>query len=65
MFLQTDRKKIIKYHPDKNQGKQVGDATACINKAYDILRDPDSRRAYDSVDPEFDDDVPTVCNKSK
>jgi len=59
------RKKIIKYHPDKNQGKQVGDATACINKAYDILRDPDNRRAYDSVDPEFDDDVPTVCNKSK
>jgi len=59
------RKNIIKYHPDKNQGKQVGDATACINRAYDILRDPESRKAYDSVDPKFDDSVPLVNTKSK
>jgi len=59
------RKNIIKYHPDKNRGKQVGDATACINKAYDQLRDPESRKAYDSVDPKFDDSVPVVNTKSK
>ena len=33
--------------------------------AYDILSDPKCRRAYDSADPTFSDDVPTVCELSK
>ena len=37
----------------------------CITIAYEILGVPTKRRAYDSVDPTFDDTVPTVCQESK
>ena len=33
--------------------------------AYEILGNPPKRRSYDSVDPEFDDDVPPVNQFSK
>ena len=33
--------------------------------AYDILIDSKKRRAYDSVDPTFDDVVPSICTASK
>ena len=33
--------------------------------AYDILYDPKKRRAYDSVDPKFDDIVPTQSSANK
>lgn len=33
--------------------------------AYEILGDPKKRRAYDSVDPTFNDDIPIVSSNSK
>ena len=33
--------------------------------ANDILSDPKRRRAYDSVDPTFDDSVPSVSSNSR
>lgn len=42
------RRLAIKYHPDKNQG--CGDSEAkfkAVNEAYDCLKDPQKRAAYD------------------
>lgn len=33
--------------------------------ANDILWNPKKRRSYDSVDPTFDDVVPSVCSASR
>ncbi|XP_055346992.1 dnaJ homolog subfamily C member 2-like [Paramacrobiotus metropolitanus] len=58
---------ILKHHPDKRRqkGEAVQDETkdyfACINKANDILGDPEKRRAFDSIDAvvaAVADDVP-------
>ena len=35
------------------------------NAANDILSDPKRRRAYDSVDPTFDEDIPGVSTNSR
>ncbi|GIX92918.1 dnaJ homolog subfamily C member 2 [Caerostris darwini] len=65
------RKKVLVHHPDKrrNAGENVKDLDrdyfTCITKAYEILGNPTKRQSYDSVDPEFDDDVPPVNNHSK
>ena len=38
----------------------------CVcDSAYDILWSVKKRRAYDSVDPTFDDTIPTVCTASR
>jgi len=31
--------------------------------AYEIVTDPVKRRQFDSVDPEFDESIPTKCSK--
>lgn len=60
------RKKILVHHPDKRSVTDVeGDYFACITRAYDILGDPIKRRSYDSVDPTFNDDIPSVNAASK
>lgn len=41
------------------------DYFTCITIANDILSNPTRRRAYDSVDPQFDDAVPSVNNTSR
>lgn len=57
------RLRVLRHHPDKRQaaGETInpeGDYFACIVKAYEILSNPLKRRAYDSVDPLFDDYTP-------
>jgi len=57
------RFKVLKHHPDKRKsaGETIrldDDYFSCITKAYEILGNPIKRRGFDSVDPEFDDDVP-------
>jgi len=65
------RKKVLHHHPDKRKARGLpvkdgdDDYFSCITKAYDILGIPAKRRAYDSVDPEFDDEVPPNCSESK
>ena len=43
------------------------DYFACIVKAYEILGNPPKKRAYDSVDPKFDDYIPpkNIMNPSE
>ena len=61
---------VLRHHPDKRKsaGEEIredDDYFTNITKAYETLGVPAKRRAYDSVDSEFDDDVPNVNNQSK
>lgn len=38
-----------KYHPDKNKDSDSEDMFIAINKAYDLLMDPERRRLYDKT----------------
>lgn len=58
------RKMVLKHHPDKRKalGEEVrpdDDYFTCITMAYETLGNFYKRRAYDSVDPEFDNNLPT------
>ncbi|RZF41932.1 hypothetical protein LSTR_LSTR017197, partial [Laodelphax striatellus] len=58
------RRKVLRHHPDKRkaQGEEVredDDYFTCITKAWETLGDKLKRRSYDSVDPHFDDNVPS------
>ncbi|KAM7356477.1 dnaJ homolog subfamily C member 2 [Cochliomyia hominivorax] len=58
------RKMVLQHHPDKRKAKGEDvktddDYFTCITKAYETLGTPKIRRAFDSVDPEFDDSLPT------
>ena len=63
---------MLKHHPDKKAG-QVGDSNddgffKCIQKAFDVLTNPERRRQFDSVDPHyelFESDVPTASQITK
>merc|ERR1739838_421095 len=62
------RYKVLKHHPDKRKAageeiKEDDDYFSCITKAFEILGNPVKRRAFDSCDPTFDDDVPEVLKK--
>jgi len=64
------RYKVLKHHPDKRRhaGEEIRDDDdyfTCITKAVEILGDPVKRKAFDSVDPLFDDDVPEALKKEK
>jgi DnaJ homolog subfamily C member 2 len=71
-LLDLDRKKVLKHHPDKKAGA-VGNSNddaffKCIQKANDVLTNPEKRRQFDSVDPYydlFDTDVPTAQQVTK
>ncbi|KAJ8007262.1 hypothetical protein DPEC_G00115720 [Dallia pectoralis] len=56
---------VLKHHPDKRKaaGEKIvegdNDYFTCITKAIEILSDPVKRRAFDSVDPTFNNSVPS------
>lgn len=61
--IKIDRQKVLRYHPDKGQaqeGELRNEAVfACIQKAYEQLGlSEDKRRAFDSIDPTFDESIP-------
>ncbi|VVC97906.1 dnaJ homolog subfamily C member 2 [Leptidea sinapis] len=61
------RQKVLKHHPDKRkaQGEEVrsdDDYFTCITKAYETLGTPKCRRSFDSVDPTFDDSLPSTAD---
>lgn len=43
------RKLLVKLHPDKNNSLSSSTTAACaeLNKAWNILKDPDSKKIYD------------------
>ncbi len=43
------RKKARKYHPDINKEKEAEDKFKKIGEAYEVLRDPEKRKRYDSL----------------
>ncbi|GJL51293.1 DnaJ domain-containing protein [Candidatus Nitrospira salsa] len=44
------RKLALRYHPDHNQGKPDAEIKIReINAAYEVLNDPESRKAYDRI----------------
>lgn len=47
MLKENYRKLLVKLHPDKSISSSTTDACAELNKAWDILKDPDSKRVYD------------------
>ena len=57
------RQKVLKHHPDKRRGqgediREDDDYFTCITRAFETLGTAVKRRAFDSVDPLFDDDIP-------
>ncbi|KAK2460740.1 hypothetical protein APHAL10511_007210 [Amanita phalloides] len=72
------RKKVLKHHPDKkvstvtqntytylgiHQNTNDDAFFKCIQKAYEVLTNPEKRRQFDSVDPallELEEDIPTA-----
>lgn len=64
------RFKVLKHHPDKRkaQGEEIrpdDDYYTCITKAWEILGNQRTRRSFDSVDPLFDDAIPSSNDYSK
>lgn len=64
------RKMVLKHHPDKRKalGEEIrtdDDYFTCITMAYETLGNLTRRRAYDSVDPEFDDSLPSGSDFKK
>lgn len=69
MTVSSDRKKVLKHHPDKKAGNSsvvnslylagVNQNTnddaffKCIQKAHEVLTNAEKRRQFDSVDPDF------------
>ena len=43
----------------------LSDSFLKLSTAYEVLGNKQKRRSFDSVDPEFDDDVPSVTQSSK
>eukprot|EP00794_Sanderia_malayensis_P006191 gene6191-6906_t len=67
------RKMVLRHHPDKkkhNKNKVVipglneHEYFTCITHAYETLSNPTTRRAYDSIDPMNDDEIPSATSKS-
>ena len=57
------RQKVLRHHPDKRRGqgediREDDDYFTCITRAFENLGMANKRRAFDSVDPLFDDDIP-------
>ncbi len=46
------RELALKYHPDRNSGKDAEEKFKKINEAYAVLSNEDKRRQYDSYGPE-------------
>lgn len=43
------RREVKLYHPDKNADPKAKDIYLKLNEAYQVLTDPDARKAYDNA----------------
>lgn len=59
-----DRRKVLRHHPDKkasgSSGTNDDNFFKCIQKAFETLLNPETRRQFDSVDPAIEDYVPNA-----
>lgn len=51
------RKLLVQLHPDKNISSSTTAACAQLNKAWNVLKDPDSKRTYDEQIEQSDIDT--------
>ncbi|KAI9098043.1 hypothetical protein DFS34DRAFT_714420 [Phlyctochytrium arcticum] len=56
------RRKVLKHHPDKNPDGSDS-FFKCIQKAWEVMSEPTKRKQWDSVDPKFDDSLPSAKAK--
>ena len=47
------RKLARKYHPDVAKGKDAGNRFREVAEAYEVLSDPEKRRRYDTLGPDW------------
>lgn len=64
------RKIVLRHHPDKRKGQgetidPEDDYFTCITRAYEYLGNPPKRRSFDSIDQNFNDDLPTQSEIDK
>lgn len=52
MIKKAFRKAARKYHPDINKGPDAEAEFKAVNEAYEVLKDPESRAAYDELGKE-------------
>src|SRR5216110_804383 len=52
------RKLARKYHPDVAKGKDAGERFREITEAYEVLSDPEKRRRYDTLGPDWQRHAP-------
>ena len=58
------RREVKLYHPDKNPDPAAGAIYLKINEAYQVLSDPDARKAYDNVPDSAADFIPCcMCGR--
>ena len=61
---------MLRHHPDKRKGggeiiNPDDDYFTCITRAYEFLGVPAKRRSFDSIDSQFNDDLPTQSEVEK
>lgn len=43
------KRKVVEWHPDRNKSKEAPDAIKKINRAFEVLSDPQKKTIYDQV----------------